>query len=246
MFSLEKLTEGEVLLINKPLRWTSFDVVNKLRSMLTHATGKKLKVGHAGTLDPLATGLLIICTGKKTTTIDEIQSAEKEYTGALTLGATTPSFDLETEPDASFPTAHITTEQIHGAAKEFTGTLQQTPPVYSAVKIDGNAAYKYARKGKIAELKPREITISEFEITKIEMTTVSFRIVCSKGTYIRSLADDFGKRLGSGAYLSSLCRIRIGEFQLKNALTMEQFASEIGAEFSSGKREGSVKKKNFH
>ena len=190
MIPIKKIIEGEVLLINKPLRWTSFDVVNKLRIMLTQIGKVKLKVGHAGTLDPLATGLLIICTGKMTKKVDEFQAEEKEYTGTFTLGSTTPSFDLETEVNQTFRTEHITEEIIRNAAKQFTGTIQQIPPVYSAVKIGGKRAYDLTRAGKTAEMKSKEVTITSFQITGIEMPVVRFKVVCSKGTYIRSLADD--------------------------------------------------------
>jgi len=208
---------GRVLLINKPIGWTSFDVVNKLRYKL-----KTKKIGHAGTLDPLATGLLILCTGKMTKRIDEYQAQEKEYTGTFTLGQTTPSYDLETEPSPAVDMAHLVDDDILKSTQSFLGTIQQMPPVHSAIRIGGKRAYEYARAGKEVELKHREITIREFEITKIEKPVVSFRVVCSKGTYIRSLANDVGKVLGVGAYLSSLCRTRIGEFKLEDALTVDQ------------------------
>jgi tRNA pseudouridine55 synthase len=207
--------EGRIILIDKPLEWTSFDVVNKLRKKL-----KIKKIGHAGTLDPLATGLLILCTGKMTKRIDEFQAQEKEYTGSLVIGQTTPSHDLETPVSEAKDLAHLTHEKIKEATIKFTGMIEQIPPIHSAVKIDGKRAYKLARKGKEPELKPRQVTISEFEITSIELPTVNFRIVCSKGTYIRSIARDFGNELGVGAYLSKLCRTRIGQYQLKDALTM--------------------------
>ncbi len=194
-----------MLLINKPLEWTSFDVVNKLRYRL-----KIKKIGHAGTLDPLATGLLIICTGKMTKQIDGFQAQEKEYIGKFVIGQTTPSYDLET--------AH----QMRTAARQFIGLIQQTPPLHSAIKIDGKRAYELARKGMEQELKPREVEIKAFEITQVEKPWVSFRVVCSKGTYIRSLARDFGNALGVGAYLAELCRTRIGDFKLENALTIDQ------------------------
>lgn len=205
-----------VILIDKPLEWTSFDVVNKLRKKL-----KIKKIGHAGTLDPLATGLLILCTGKMTKRIDEYQAQEKEYTGQLVIGQTTPSHDLETIVSEAKDIAHITNELITVAARKFTGTINQIPPIHSAVKIDGKRAYKLARKGKEPELKPRSVTVTEFEITSIELPIIRFRIVCSKGTYIRSIARDFGEELGVGAYLSKLCRTRIGQFQLKDALTID-------------------------
>ncbi len=207
---------GEVLLIDKPLTWTSFDVVNKLRYAL-----KVKKIGHAGTLDPLATGLLILCTGKFTKRIEEIQNADKEYTGTFTLGATTPSLDAETDPDATFDISHITEEQIHETAKKFIGEQQQIPPLYSAVHINGQRAYKLARKGVEAEIPPRTVTITEFEITNIDLPKVDFRVAVSKGTYIRSLARDFGTALGAGAYLSKLVRTRIGKYHLSEAASLE-------------------------
>jgi tRNA pseudouridine55 synthase len=210
-------SEGRLLLINKPLRWTSFDVVNKLRYKL-----KIKKIGHAGTLDPLATGLLIICTGKMTKRIDEYQTQEKEYTGKFVIGQTTPSFDLETEVTAPIDVSGITDLQIQEASKKFIGTLQQIPPAHSAIKVDGKRSYELARQGKEVELRPREITVSEFEITSIEKPIIGFRIVCSKGTYIRSLARDFGNELGVGAYLSELCRTRIGDYQLEHAISVDQ------------------------
>ena len=221
---------GEALLFNKPHTWSSFHVVNNIRYTLKHHLGiKKIKVGHAGTLDPLATGLLIICTGKFTKRIEEFQGLEKEYTGTFTLGETTPSFDLETEVDAQFPTEHITQELLTETAKTFLGSIEQTPPIFSAIKIDGKRAYKYARKNEDVKIKPKTITISEFEITKIEMPVISFRIVCSKGTYIRSLARDLGKALNSGAYLSLLKRTRIGDFKLTDAFEVEEFKQLLKA-----------------
>lgn len=198
------------------MQWTSFDVVNKLRGKL-----KIKKIGHAGTLDPLATGLLILCTGKMTKRIDEFQAQEKEYTGNFVIGQTTPSHDLETLVSEAKDISSISEEVIQEAIKKFTGTIQQVPPIHSAIKVDGKRAYALARKGKEPELKPREVTVSVFEITGIQLPTVSFRIICSKGTYIRSLARDFGEELGVGAYLSKLCRTRIGQFHLKDALTIE-------------------------
>ncbi len=208
--------EDRVILIDKPLEWTSFDVVNKLRKKL-----KIKKIGHAGTLDPLATGLLILCTGKITKSIDEFQAQEKEYTGQLVIGQTTPSHDLETPISEAMDITHITNELIAVAARKFTGMINQIPPIHSAIKIEGKRAYKLARKGMEPELKPRSVLVSEFEITSIELPIVRFRIVCSKGTYIRSIARDFGEELGVGAYLSKLCRTRIGQFQLKDALTID-------------------------
>lgn len=208
--------DDRVILIDKPREWTSFDVVNKLRKKL-----KIKKIGHAGTLDPLATGLLILCTGKMTKQIDEYQAQEKEYTGELVIGQTTASHDLETPVSEPKNIAAITNELILVSARKFTGVIDQIPPIHSAVKIEGKRSYKLARKGKEPELKPRTVTVSEFEITAIELPVIRFRIVCSKGTYIRSIARDFGEELGVGAYLSKLCRTRIGKFQLKDALTID-------------------------
>lgn len=221
--------EGEVLLLNKPLNWTSFDVVNKLRYALTKKIGHRIKVGHAGTLDPLATGLLIICTGKMTKRIDEYQGMDKEYTGTICLGATTPTYDSEMEPDAYYPTDHITAELLTAAVTKLSGVLEQMPPVYSAIKIDGKTAYAEARKGNEIEMKTRTVEIKEFELTRTEMPETDFRVLCSKGTYIRSLAYDFGKAVNSGAYLKSLCRTRIGHFYLKDAVTIEQMLAIIAA-----------------
>lgn len=217
---------GEVLLIHKPYTWTSFDVINNIRLFIRHNFGiKKVKIGHAGTLDPLATGLIILCTGKFTKRIEEFQAQEKEYIGTFTLGATTPSFDMEQEIDNTFPVEHITEEAIHTATKTFVGKQQQLPPIYSAVRVEGKRLYKHARKGtgEMVEIKPRDIEIFEFEITKIHFPVVWFRVVCSKGTYIRGLARDFGEALGSGAYMSSLQRTRIGEFPLSEAMTLDDF-----------------------
>jgi tRNA pseudouridine55 synthase len=207
---------GEILLINKPLGWTSFDVVKKVRNLL-----RIKKIGHAGTLDPLAEGLLILCTGKFTKKIEEIQAQEKEYTGHFTIGQTTPSFDLETEVDAQKDIAGITEDQIRAAAKSFEGLIEQVPPLYSAVKINGERAYTLARRGDSAEIKAKTIDIKVFEITGIALPLVSFRVVCSKGTYIRSLARDFGEKLGCGAHLSKLVRTRIGPYQLQKAFTID-------------------------
>jgi tRNA pseudouridine55 synthase len=207
---------GETLLIDKPLTWTSFDVVKKVRNTL-----RVKKIGHAGTLDPLASGLLILCTGKFTKRIDEIQAQEKEYTGTITIGQTTPSYDLETPVSETWDISHITEEDIKAAANSFVGAIEQVPPIYSAVMVDGKRAYDLARKGKSAELKSRTITIKAFDITNIEGAVVSFKVVCTKGTYIRSLAHDLGQKLGCGAHLSSLVRTRIGEYKLEDALSME-------------------------
>jgi tRNA pseudouridine55 synthase len=207
----------QMILIDKPIGWTSFDVVNKLRYKL-----KIKKIGHAGTLDPLASGLLILCTGKMTKRIDEFQAQEKEYTGKFIIGQSTPSHDLETEVTETKDVTGITDDQIYQATKKLTGVIQQIPPLHSAIKVDGKRAYKLARKGSDLELKPREVTVSQFEITLIQKPEIHFRIVCSKGTYIRSLARDFGNDLGVGAYLTGLCRTRIGEYKLEDALTLDQ------------------------
>lgn len=224
----EDFKSGQVLLIDKPLNWTSFQAVNKLRWHIKQRFNiKKIKVGHAGTLDPLATGLLIICTGKQTKQINIYQGQVKEYTGTFTLGATTPSFDLETEIDKSFPTEHITNELLHQTTQQFIGDIQQKPPIFSAIKKDGKRLYELARKGETTEIKSREVTISEFEITKINFPEVEFRVVCSKGTYIRSLANDFGKALNSGAHLSALRRIKIGDFSVKKAVSINEFINSL-------------------
>jgi tRNA pseudouridine55 synthase len=209
-------TESQVLLINKPYQWTSFDVVNKLRYVL-----RIKKVGHAGTLDPLATGLLIVCTGKMTKRIEEFMGLEKEYTGTLVLGQTTPSHDLETEVSEKKDVSHLLGDAIHQATQKFVGKIEQLPPMHSAIKVGGKRAYAAARKGKELDLKPREVEVTEFEITEIRMPEVSFRVVCSKGTYIRSLVRDFGNTLGVGAYLSQLCRTRIGPYKLANSMNIE-------------------------
>jgi tRNA pseudouridine55 synthase len=205
---------GELLLVNKPYKWTSFDVVGKLRNSFKPL---KLKVGHAGTLDPLATGLLIICTGKMTKQIDTFQAEEKEYIGTMVLGATTPSYDMETEADQTFDISALTHDQIRNACEQFTGDIQQYPPAHSAIKIDGERLYEKARRGEEVELRLRSVTINAFDITRIELPEVDFRVVCSKGTYIRSLVNDFGRALNNGAYLSKLTRIRSGNFKLDDA-----------------------------
>lgn len=214
--------EGRVLLMDKPLEWTSFDVVKKIRIL----TGIS-KVGHAGTLDPLATGLLIVCTGKYTKKINEYMAAEKEYTGTFTLGATTPTYDLESEPVFHAPHEHLTLEALRQATPAFTGEIMQVPPAFSAIKKAGTPAYILARKGKEVKMEPRKITISAFDICSIEGAVVHFRVVCSTGTYIRSLAYDFGNAVGSGAYLSSLRRTRIGEFHVDNAMNINEIISEV-------------------
>ena len=214
-YNEEELKSGAVFLVDKPLDWTSFQVVNKLRWIIRKTFKiKKIKVGHAGTLDPLATGLLIICVGKKTKEIDTYQGKEKEYTGTITVGGTTASFDLEEEIDQTFPTEHITEEELQAAALKLTGEIEQYPPVFSAVKIDGKRAYQLARKGEEVKVKPRQVYISKFDIDTSEFPKVHFTIICSKGTYIRSMASDFGKLLDNGAHLSALRRERIGELSL--------------------------------
>lgn len=217
-------SQGELLLVNKPYNWTSFDVVGKIRNSLKPL---KLKVGHAGTLDPLATGLLIICTGKLTKQIDTFQAEEKEYTGTMILGATTPSYDMETEVEQTFDIGHLTDEQIKANCEQFTGDIQQYPPAHSAVKINGERLYEKARRGEEVELRLRSVTISEFEITRIALPEVDFRVVCSKGTYIRSLVNDFGRALNNGAYLSKLCRTRSGNFQLQDAFGVMELVDHI-------------------
>ena len=211
--SSEPRPPGEILLINKPYGWTSFQVVKKIKWIT-----KAKRVGHAGTLDPLATGLLLVCTEGSTRKIEELQNQEKEYTGTITLGNTTPSYDLETEPNEFFPYEHISASAIQDKTAVFTGLISQMPPIFSAIKVDGKRAYKLAREGVAAEMKPREITIKEFEITGINLPDIHFRVVCSKGTYIRSLAHDFALALGSGGHLSALCRTRIGSHRLENSV----------------------------
>ena len=210
------------MLINKPIEWTSFDAVRKIRNLI-----RVKKVGHAGTLDPLATGLLIICTGKFTKRISEYMAQEKEYTGSFTLGATTPTYDLESEPLNFKEYSFLTNEKIIETTKGFTGEIMQVPPAHSAIKVNGKRVYELARKGVEVKLEPRKLFIKEFEITEIKLPLVFFRVVCSTGTYIRSLANDFGERLGCGAYLSSLCRTRIGESRLELSMTIEEFEKEI-------------------
>ena len=217
--------KGEILCFNKPYTWTSFDLVNKVRGILRHRTrNRKLKVGHAGTLDPLATGVLIICSGKATKRIDELQADVKEYVATLKLGATTPSFDKETEEDATYPTAHITKELVETTLQQFVGTIEQIPPSFSAVRVNGKRAYQMARKGQEIELKPKQLTIDEIELMSCELPDqIRIRVVCSKGTYIRALARDIGTALGSGAYLTDLCRTRIGKYKLADCLDITQF-----------------------
>ncbi|WP_187263706.1 tRNA pseudouridine(55) synthase TruB [Pontibacter beigongshangensis] len=219
---------GEILLIDKPLTWTSFDVVKKVRNIL-----RVKKIGHAGTLDPLASGLLILCTGKFTKRIDEIQAQEKEYTGTITIGQTTPSYDLETEVSEPTDISHISEDDLKAAAATFVGTIEQVPPIYSAVMIDGKRAYLLARKGQTAEIKPRSITIKAFDITAVEGAVVHFKVVCSKGTYIRSLAHDLGQKLGCGAHLSALVRTRIGDYKVEDALSIEDIQQIRNAQLAS-------------
>lgn len=220
--------EGEILYFNKPLTWTSFDLVNKIRIKLKYELGiKKIKVGHAGTLDPLATGLMIVCTGKATKKIELLQAGVKEYVTQIKLGATTPSFDLETEINETFPTDHINEELIQSVLPQFIGEIQQIPPEYSAIKVDGKRAYKLARKGKAVELKPKILVIDSIEILGYENNVLELRIVCSKGTYIRALARDIGKALQSGGHLVKLERTRIGEVNLNQAMTIEDFEKKI-------------------
>ncbi|MBU2995565.1 tRNA pseudouridine(55) synthase TruB [Cellulophaga baltica] len=224
MKTKEYFLDGQILLIDKPLKWSSFQAVNSIKwSIRKRFELKKIKVGHAGTLDPLATGLLIICTGKFTKKISELQGQAKEYTGTITLGATTPSYDLETEIDRTYPTDHITEQLIKDTTTQFIGEIEQVPPIFSALKKDGKRLYEYAREGQEVEIKKRQITISEFEITSIDGNNVNFRVVCSKGTYIRSLAYDFGKALNSGGHLTVLRRTKIGDFDVNNAITTEDF-----------------------
>lgn len=224
IFPKFNFTEGEVLLLNKPYQWTSFDVVGKLRNSFKPL---KLKVGHAGTLDPLATGLLIVCTGKMTKQIDSFQAEEKEYTGTFTLGATTPSYDLETEIDQTFDISGLTEQLILNNCKHFIGDLEQYPPAHSAIKVDGERLYLKARRGEDVVLKARSVSISEFVLTRIELPEVDFKVVCSKGTYIRSLAKDFGEKLGNGAHLSKLKRTRSGNFKIEDAFEIMELVNHV-------------------
>jgi len=217
----EELIAGSVILIDKPLTWTSFDAINKVKRLM------KAKIGHCGTLDPLATGLLICCTGKMTKRITEYQKQEKEYTGIIHLGAVTPTYDLESKPEQEKPFEHLTEAEILDATKQFTGDIKQTPPIHSAVQKDGKRAYELARAGKEIKLEPRDVEIKTFEITKIELPEVHFRVVCSTGTYIRSLANDFGAALGCGGYLQALRRTKIGDYNVDDALTVEQWVAAL-------------------
>tara|TARA_B100001173_G_scaffold311721_1_gene329890 strand:- start:1426 stop:2124 length:699 start_codon:yes stop_codon:yes gene_type:complete len=226
--SLESILEGQLLLLDKPLEWTSFQVVNKLRWALKKKYKlKKLKVGHAGTLDPLATGLLLISTGKMTKKISEIQALEKAYTGTITLGASTPSYDLETAIDKNFPVDHITKQQINTVKKNFEGEIDQYPPIYSAIKKDGKRLYDYARSGENTKIEARKVTLYAFDFIQIDLPQLRFHVRCSKGTYIRSLAHDFGKSLQSGAHLSQLRRIAIGDYRVKDALSPDQIIKQL-------------------
>lgn len=220
----EEFTAGQILLIDKPLHWSSFQAVNKIKWALKKNLGlKKIKVGHAGTLDPLATGLLIVCTGKATKQISELQGQVKEYTGTFHLGATTPSYDLETEINETFPTDHITSEILETAKHSFLGEIDQRPPVFSALKKDGKRLYEHARKGEEVEIPTRKVTIHEFELTRVALPEIDFRVICSKGTYIRSLAFDFGQAVGSGAHLTALRRTKIGDYSVDKAIEVEHF-----------------------
>ena len=225
----EEYLNGQVLLIDKPLKWSSFQAVNKLKYLLINKVGlpKKFKIGHAGTLDPLATGLLLICTGKFTKRISELQGQAKEYTGTFYIGATTPSYDLETEIDQIYPIEHIDETLIHETVKQFLGEIDQKPPIFSAIKKDGVRLYEHARAGEIIEIESRKTTIHEFEITRVALPEVDFRVVCSKGTYIRSLAYDFGKAMSSGSHLTVLRRTKIGDYDVKNAIDITLFEESL-------------------
>ena len=225
----EAYLEGQILLIDKPLKWSSFQAVNKLKYALINKVGlpKKFKIGHAGTLDPLATGLLLICTGKFTKRISELQGQAKEYTGTFYIGATTPSYDLETEVDQTFPTAHINSELIHETVQQFLGEIDQKPPIFSAIKKDGVRLYEHARAGETVEIPFRKTTIHEFEITRIDLPEIDFRVVCSKGTYIRSLAFDFGQAMNSGSHLTALRRTKIGDYNVIDATDVTLFEDQL-------------------
>ena len=232
IFTKEAFLSGQVILIDKPLNWTSFQVVNKVRWLIKKNIGvKKIKVGHAGTLDPLATGLLILCCGKMTKEIERFQGQEKTYSGTFQLGATTPSYDLETEIDQTYPTDHINPTLVEATKTQFMGDIDQYPPVFSALKKEGKRLYEYARKGEQVEIPSRKVNVSAFSIDASALPQLSFEVSCSKGTYIRSLAHDFGQALNSGAHLSALCRERIGDFHLKNAMSIETFEAEINKAF---------------
>ncbi|PZW43848.1 tRNA pseudouridine55 synthase [Mesonia algae] len=227
-FTAEDFKNGQILLFDKPLEWTSFQLVNKVRWLIrSHCGIKKIKVGHAGTLDPLATGLLIICTGKFTKRIQELQGQEKEYTGTFTLGATTPSYDLETEVDNTFPIDHLNEEVLNNAIPQFLGEIEQYPPVFSALKKEGKRLYEYARKGEEVKIDSRKVSISSFTLTRIDLPEVDFQVSCSKGTYIRSLAHDFGKAVESGGHLSALRRIKIGDFNVNDSYDLDRFIATL-------------------
>ena len=229
MKTIEDYLNGQIILIDKPLHWTSFQAVNKMKYALINKVGlpKKFKIGHAGTLDPLATGLLLVCTGKYTKRISELQGQAKEYTGTFYIGATTPSYDLETEIDQTFDSSHIDESLIHETIKQFLGEIDQKPPVFSAIKKDGIRLYEHARAGESVEIASRKTTIHEFEITRIELPEVDFRVVCSKGTYIRSLAYDFGKAMNSGSHLTVLRRTKIGDYKVDNAIDITLFEQSL-------------------
>ncbi len=228
MISADDFLSGQILLIDKPLHWTSFQAVNKMKWALKSKLGlKKIKIGHAGTLDPLASGLLLVCTGKFTKRIEELQGQKKEYTGTFYIGATTPSYDLETEIDNTFETDHITDDMVRDAVKNFIGEIDQKPPIFSAIKKEGKRLYEHARLGEEVEIQSRKVTIHEFEITRIALPEVDFRIVCSKGTYIRSIAYDFGQALDSGSHLIALRRTKIGEYSVENAISPQQFEESL-------------------
>lgn len=227
--SEEDFLNGQIILIDKPLHWTSFQAVNKMKYALINKVGlpKKFKIGHAGTLDPLASGLLLVCTGKFTKRITELQGQAKEYTGTFHIGATTPSYDLETEIDETFPTSHIDEVLIHETVKQFLGEIDQKPPIFSAIKKDGVRLYEHARAGETIEIASRKTTIQEFEITRIALPEIDFRVVCSKGTYIRSLAFDFGKAMDSGSHLIALRRTKIGNYSVTNAMDVTLFEQSL-------------------
>jgi len=228
--TVQDFLDGQILLINKPLGWTSFDVVKKIKNLIrTKYSLKKLKVGHAGTLDPLASGLLIVCTGKFTKRISELQGQAKIYTGDITLGGTTPSYDLETEIDTKFETNHISENLIKETTAQFIGAIDQKPPIFSALKRGGERLYEKARRGESFEIEARKVSVHSFDVTAIEMPKVSFEIKCSKGTYIRSIAHDFGAALNSGAHLSKLCRTAIGDYQLTDALDVSDFEKQLNS-----------------
>lgn len=232
IFTKEAFISGQVILIDKPLHWTSFQVVNKVRWLIKKNIGfKKIKVGHAGTLDPLANGLLILCCGKMTKEIERFQGQEKTYSGTFQLGATTPSYDLETKIDQTYPTDHINPALVEATKAQFMGDIDQYPPVYSALKKEGKRLYEYARKGEQVDIPSRKVNISAFSIDTSALPQLSFKVSCSKGTYIRSLVHDYGQALNSGAYLSSLCRERIGDFHLNNAMSIDTFEAKINKAF---------------